>query len=122
MGQLDREDKNWLTHPEQDDRPVFIDNDISFPNVAHDLHSSFIKQWEGKPLSESILDSVYLLMGNRGLWDDLQEALDDAKAVRLAKDRAEQVYQQKTIPSPLKVDAEEKSDVNKPASSTDTAE
>jgi len=109
IGQVDRVRKNWLTHPHDDGRPVLIDNDLSFPAKAdQNLRSSFIAEFTGQPLSDRIIDSLHLLIGNRDLWSDLEETLGDADAVNNAKMRAEHLYTTKTldIGKPILVKAE----------------
>jgi hypothetical protein len=97
-GQVDRVDKNWLTHPIDDQRPILIDNDLSFPVDNENIRSSFISCMVNKELSLEILDSIYLVIGNQNLWTDLQECLNDAKAVNAAKERAILLYERKCIP------------------------
>ena len=99
MGQVDRHDRNFLTHPYDRHRPVLIDNDLSFPvNPDQHLHSNFIDAWKGKPLSDRMLDSIYLILGNRDLWADLEDVLDSEEAVANAKERAQRLYDLKIIP------------------------
>lgn len=98
-GQVDRNRKNWLTHPYDKKRPVLIDSDLSFPVDPHQhLHSSFIDAWAGKKLSERMYDMLYLIIGNHDLWDDLREVLDSNEAVDNAYARAKQLYETRTIP------------------------
>lgn len=94
MGQMDRNGKNWLTHPHSDSRPILIDNDISFsPKADAKIHSSFVEAMRGRPLSQKSLDQIYLVLGNHDLWDDLMDCLDDEDAVANAKARANELYQ-----------------------------
>lgn len=94
MGQMDRDGKNWLTHPHHDNRPVLIDNDISFsPDKDAKIHSSFVEAMRGRPLSQKSLDAIYILLGNHELWDDLMDCLDDEAAVANAKARAQELYE-----------------------------
>ena len=89
MGQVDRNRKNWLTHPYDDKRPILIDSDLSFPvDPGEKLHSSFIDVMTGKPLSDRTLNQVQLLVGNHDVWADLQDLLEDEDAVDNAKQRA----------------------------------
>ena len=97
-GQMDRGFKNWLTHPEDDRRPVLIDNDASFPPEEHDVKSSFVAAMAGKRLSDKTLESVYLVLGNYSLWQDIQSCLEDEQAVEAAKQRAQRLYNDKQIP------------------------
>jgi len=99
-GQVDRISKNYLTHPTDDKRPVLIDSDLSFP-VGSDikLRSSFIDVWKDKELSPAMKDSLYLLVGNHHLWEDLRECIGDDAAVKGARDRAVVLLECGKIPS-----------------------
>jgi 2'-5' RNA ligase len=98
MGQVDRDDRNWLTHPHDDKRPVLIDNDLSFsPDKDAKLHSSFVDAMEGVQLKQKTLDMIYLAIGNRDLWEDLNDCLNDEQAVKNAKVRAELLYRNQMI-------------------------
>jgi hypothetical protein len=106
MGQVDRNRKNWLTHPDDDKRPVLIDSDLSFPvDPAQKLHSSFIDAMNDKLLSAKTLDMIYLALGNHDLWDDLREVMDSDESVEHAKERAQKLYDAKKIgmSNPVKV-------------------
>ncbi len=98
-GQVDRVNKNWLTHPDDEKRPVLIDNDLSFP-VKSDtvLRSTFVDAVRGRELSTKLLDSVYLIIGNHDLWHDLENALGSEAAVQNALKRATDIYKQRRIP------------------------
>lgn len=96
-GQVDRINKNWLSHPEDVNRPILIDNDLSFPSKDVNIRSSFIDSMLGKELSTQTLDSVYLVLGNIDLWDDIGKCLEDSKAVNMAKERAQSILDEKRI-------------------------
>ena len=93
MGQVDRNGKNWLTHPHDTKRPVLIDNDLSFsPDKDETLHSTFVDAMTGRPLTQKTLDAIYLAIGSHDLWEDLQDCLEDEAAVANAKARAAELY------------------------------
>lgn len=98
-GQVDRKNKNWLTHPEDDKRPVLIDNDLSFPvKEEQKVKSTFVHSMAGRELSSEICDSVYLLLGNQDLWYDLRNVLGSEEAVQGAFLRATQLDKMRMIP------------------------
>jgi hypothetical protein len=98
-GQVDRVNKNWLTHPTDDKRPILIDSDLSFPvKEDEDIRSSWISCMVDKELSLDMLDSIYLVLGDQNLWRDLQDCLEDAGVVNKAKERALLLYERKCIP------------------------
>jgi len=100
MGQMDRDRNNWLTNSYDEKRPVLIDNDCSFPvDPDQKVHSQFVDGMRGKKLSNAVLDSLFLLLGNVAIWDDLQQVLGDAKAVENAKARAQKIYDEKMLPA-----------------------
>ena len=98
-GQVDRIHKNWLTHPEDERRPILIDNDLSFPNHPEKIRSDWVTEIAGKELGDEILESLYLVIGNRDLWEDLKEVVKDDKAVDSAFTRANEVYENKMVPA-----------------------
>jgi hypothetical protein len=98
-GQVDRFNKNWLTHPDDDGRPVLIDSDLAFPVKAdQELHSTFVDAVRGRPLNPELIDSVYLIIGNHDLWSDIRNCLEDEQAVANALQRAVDVYKARMIP------------------------
>lgn len=98
-GQLDRKQKNYLTHPYNEKRPVLIDSELSFsPDPKKRIKSSFVEAWAGEPLTDKTLDSIYLLLGNRDLWEDLLDCLDDEQAVENARERAQEILDAGMLP------------------------
>ena len=98
-GQLDRKQKNYLTHPYNEKRPILIDNELSFsPDPDKRVKSSFVEAMRGEPLSETTLDMIYLALGNRDLWEDLLACLDDEQAVENARNRAQQLLDEGMLP------------------------
>lgn len=100
-GQVDRVNKNYLTHPVDDHRPILIDNDLSFPSGPVSIRSSFVDSWLNKDLSPDTLDSIYLILGNSDLWVDLEECVGDHAAVQGAKDRAAYLLEFGKIPAEI---------------------
>jgi 2'-5' RNA ligase len=107
-GQVDRVNKNWLTHPTDNHRPILIDNDLSFPSTDTNIRSTWVKSMEGKELSTRILDSVFLLVGNHDLWEDIGNCLEDQTAINKAMQRAESILELRMIPGTKKLDKLEK--------------
>lgn len=97
-GQVDRIHKNWLTHPDDSQRMILIDNDLTFPHGNERIRSDFVTAIAGKPLSEETLGAVFLAYGNRDLWEDLNDVLEDKVAVAKAKERANLVIQGGKVP------------------------
>jgi hypothetical protein len=98
-GQVDRHNKNWLTHPDDAGRMVLIDNDLSFPvKVDQHLHSDFTDAMRGAALTPDVLEQVYLVAGNKSLWEDISEALNDQSAADYAQARAQAVVDMGMIP------------------------
>jgi hypothetical protein len=105
-GQMDRKNHNWLTHPDDDERPILIDNDISFPVKADSLiRSAFMNAWRGKPISSGMLEQIYLVYGNRDLWRDISDVLGNDDAVNNARARAKGLLDTGTIPGIVNVTA-----------------
>lgn len=98
-GQVDRVNKNWLTHPENDKRPILIDSDLSFP-VDPDIKpkSTFIEAMRGIELPADLCEQVFLIIGNHDLWNDIWESLNSEEAVQNALRRASDIYKQRRIP------------------------
>lgn len=97
-GQVDRVHNNWVTHPEDDKRPIMIDNDLSFPTkLDQHVHSGWVNIMLNKPLSDTMIERVYLLVGNRDLWDDILDCLGDKDAVAGAQARAKKLLDDKAI-------------------------
>jgi hypothetical protein len=97
-GQVDRVRNNWLTHPDDDNRPILIDNHLSFPDHDEQIRSSFIVAWGDQPLDSEMLHSIYGLLHNKGFWQDIAECVGK-QASQAALDRAETLYDAERIPS-----------------------
>jgi hypothetical protein len=98
-GQVDRINKNWFTHPEDDKRPVLIDSDLSFPVKGDQkVRSTFVEAMRGMALPTDLLESVFLIIGNHDLWSDLRVCLNSEEAVQGALKRATDLYEQRMIP------------------------
>jgi hypothetical protein len=83
-GQMDRHEGNWLTHPDDDGRPILIDNAMSFGGA---INSPFAGYLLNKPLSDEIKDLLYLVLNHPALWDDIAGLVGD-EAAEVAKQRA----------------------------------
>ena len=91
--QLDRHGHNWLTHPDDPDRPILIDNGLSFPVENKPVVSHFVTQCAGLDIGGEGMDSLYHLIGNGEFWRDLEDVLGDASAVDGARARAKELHE-----------------------------
>lgn len=86
-GQLDRGGHNWLTHPDDPMRPIFIDNGLTFPvDDNHVINSAFLRAWEGKAISADNLEALQFLAGKRSVWRDIQDCVGGS-ATQLSQGR-----------------------------------
>lgn len=97
VGQVDRHSKNWLTHPDDDRRPVLIDNGLTFPVTNLFIQSQFVAAMSGKKLSSAVLDRIDLLRNDPGAWADIEE-LVGSTATNLARARAFKLASDQRIP------------------------
>ena len=59
LGNLDRHTGNWLTHPDNADRPILIDNGMALPDkTGGNVHSPFTELVMQRTLPSDILDSL----------------------------------------------------------------
>jgi 2'-5' RNA ligase len=86
MSQLDRHDgHNYLTHPDDPERMVLIDNGLAFPSDPKQFcQSNFCEAQYGKPLSAGILRQMQLAYNDHATWKDIaalvgSEAADKAR-------------------------------------------
>lgn len=98
LGQTDRHAGNWLTHPDEDDRPILIDNGLSFPATSAGLNSPFVEAARGRTLSSDMQLSLKSVVGNKALWQDIA-GLVGKDAASAAWERANQLQQEGAIPS-----------------------
>jgi len=93
-GQTDRRADNWLTHPDDDGRPILVDNALSFidEQLERPFKSPFTVILVSKPLSDEIKDLLYLVINNCALWEDLAGLVGD-EVVNQAKARAMSLYE-----------------------------
>lgn len=96
IGQCDRRTHNVLTHPEDETRPLLIDNGLSFPVREMQIGSMFVEAYRGRELDPSNLTLLKRLMG-RIEWEDIA-ALVGEPAVQLAQDRAQALITAGQIP------------------------
>lgn len=98
LGQTDRHVGNWLTHPDEDDRPILIDNGLSYPvSSSVSTRSPFLDAMRGKTLSSDIQLSLKSVAGNKALWQDIA-GLVGKDAASAAWERANQLQQEGAIP------------------------
>lgn len=103
MGQTDRHTGNFLTHPDEPDRPILIDNGLSFPSDEIACFSPFVDAMRGKPLSSETSRFLQVCVADMATWGDI-ERLIGADATLLAHSRAERVLALGMIP--VEADAE----------------
>lgn len=85
MTQLDRGNKNYLTHPDDPSRMVLIDNGYAFPTVdTFQPRSAFIDQRWNTPLSPLVIAAVQSTLSDVSTWMDI-EALIGKQATDIAK-------------------------------------
>lgn len=103
MGQMDRGDHNWLTHPGDPTRPVLHDNGMAFPvGEEHLLNSAFLDMREGRaigadvdmlagnrvvPYGDATIQALNTLMTKKLFWASLAD-LVGVDVAQGAKDRA----------------------------------
>ncbi len=88
---------NTLTHPDEPDRPLIIDNGLSFP-VRTDLecNSGFINAFAGQPLSGPTLAALVVCKGDAASWTDIA-GLVGAPAAQNARARVATLLANKVI-------------------------
>lgn len=80
-GQLDRGSvgKNYLTHPQDDTRPVLYDNGMTFAIDANrECNSGFCNAFSGQPLSESTMQALVMCKGDASAWTDISNLVGKA--------------------------------------------
>lgn len=97
MGQCDRRTHNVLTHPDDETRPILIDNGLTFPTAEKIIGSMFVDAFRGQPLSEDSIARIRKCLGNLE-WHDIA-ALVGRPAVELAKQRAQTLIDKGQIPA-----------------------
>jgi len=100
-GQMDRGSNghNYITHPEDTSRMVLIDNGMSFPtSPSAQARSIFVEKSAGSELSDELVKSIEMCLGDASTWNDIREVLSGSgdaegaiQAVSLAKDRAKKL-------------------------------
>lgn len=96
--QTDRHEGNWLTHPDDDGRPVLIDNGLAWPSTDIPCYSPFVKAWIGKTFSDGAMNQLRLLVGDADVWSDINDLVGE-DATKMAIVRANSILQQGMIPS-----------------------
>jgi 2'-5' RNA ligase len=79
-GQSDRRTANYLTHPDDPSRPIFIDNGLSFPAGPVIGDDPFVEAQGSTPFSSGVMDSLTICVGDEALWSDLKETLGKGPA------------------------------------------
>lgn len=98
-GQTDRGSvgHNYLTHSQDETRPVLYDNGLSFPASAErEYNSGFCNAWGSQPLSDSIMQALVMCKGDASCWTDIVN-LVGKDAAALAMGRLQQVMDAKCI-------------------------
>lgn len=75
IGQQDRgaNGHNYLTHPDDETRPVLIDNGLSFPSPGSSVcRSGFVSGYVNQPLSSATLGALTTCKGDAATWHDIQ--------------------------------------------------
>jgi hypothetical protein len=71
--QLDRHD--YLIHPDDDKRPVLIDNGLSFPVQDAEPNSPFIEAMKGKPASAETMRALRICAADTATWMDIEKLI-----------------------------------------------
>lgn len=97
MCQIDRHGGNYLTHPDEPERMVLIDNGLSFPVEEHEPYSPFLGAMAGKELSPATVRLLTVCVNDAATWSDI-ERLVGKEAKDRAYARAVQLTENKTFP------------------------
>lgn len=109
MGQQDRGENghNYLTHPQDTNRPVLFDNGLSFSiDSMMQCQSGFYAHWQEQSLSEPVLIALTVCRGDASSWSDIRR-LVGAEATLNAMERLGQILALKTIPAYTEMMTEE---------------
>lgn len=81
-GQTDRGSvgHNYLTHSQDDTRPVLYDNGMAFPAGDRECNSGFCNAFSGQPLSESTMQALVMCKGDASAWTDITNLVGKAAA------------------------------------------
>jgi hypothetical protein len=91
--------KNRLTHPDDPNRVVLIDNSFSFPeDPTMYCESVFCDLMDNKPLSDENLQAIKMCIGDVALWTDIKDLVGE-KAANKAKGCAQRLLDDKMITS-----------------------
>jgi hypothetical protein len=85
-GQGDRHWGNWLTHPYDEQRPVMIDNGLTFPTTNLGIFSPFVDRYVDAPLGPDLLATLKRVANDMDLWETI-EHLVGSNATTLARER-----------------------------------
>ena len=95
LGQCDRKTHNVLTHPDDEARPILIDNGLILSPHETVIGSMFVDAFRAKPLSADTIACLKKCLGNAE-WYDIQE-LVGPQAVELAKARVQRLISDNAI-------------------------
>jgi hypothetical protein len=95
-GQVDRAAHNWLTHPEDEMRPILIDGGLTFPVEAMEARSAFVEAMRGESIPQDVLAALGAVLDDV-VWADISQ-LVGADAADAARARARELYAAQTIP------------------------
>lgn len=98
-GQTDRGSvgHNYLTHSQDETRPVLYDNGLSFPASAdRECNSGFCNAQGSQPVSDSIMQALVMCKGDASCWTDIAN-LVGKDAAALAMGRLQKVIDAKCI-------------------------
>lgn len=79
MAQTDRGmDHNYLTHPDEPQRPILIDNGLGFPTAKEAYtHSPFYYAVEGQPVTPDLMTCLKLCQGDFTTWENIRALIGD---------------------------------------------
>lgn len=79
IGQTDRAAHNWLTHPDDEMRPILIDHGLTFPTTAREVRSAFAYAMQGETIPADLMDSLRRMTVDV-VWQDVQALVGEAAA------------------------------------------
>lgn len=108
IGQTDRgrdpgKNSNYFTHPDDQTRPILLDNGLSFPNATcpRPIRSVFIDAWRGwgnAAFSAEVMDALSLLKDNPVAWNCVADLVGNGPA-DLAKARLDKMLAMGCLPT-----------------------
>jgi hypothetical protein len=89
-GAIDRHRGNWLTHANDELRPVLIDNGLTFPSDNMPIFSPFVEAFGDTEISRDVLAMLRNLRDNEEFWEMLPRLVGKS-ATALVLERLERV-------------------------------